>query len=196
VLGQPRNSQRYAAKTSDETQWLVAAIHGLVRRHPRYGYRRIWAMLRLEGWQVNRKRIYRLWRQEGLKVPQKVHKKRRLGSTENGCVRKQASRPNEIWAWDFVHDRTADGRPLKWFSIVDEYTRECLTLEVARRMTSRDVEDVLMELFLIRGVPSHLRSDNGPEFIARPLRRCTSSRAAHGKMVTPSRSTPGCGTNS
>jgi transposase InsO family protein len=185
VFGQPRNSQRYAAKTSNETQRLVAAIHVLVRRHPRYGYRRIWAMLRLEGWRVNRKRVYRLWRQEGLKVPQNVHKKRRLGSTENGCVRKQASCPNEIWAWDFVHDRTSDGRPLKWFSIVDEYTRECLTLEVNRRMTSRDIVDILMELFLIRGTPSHLRSDNGPEFIAGPLRRWLARASVETLYIEP-----------
>jgi transposase InsO family protein len=160
---------------------LVGAIQEQVRRHPRYGYRRIWALLRTGGWQVNRKRVYRLWRKEGLKVPQRSHKKRRLGSSDNGCVRKQASRPNEVWAWDFIHDRTADGRPLKWFSIVDEYTRECLTLEVNRRMTSREVVEVLRELFVIRGVPAHLRSDNGPEFIAGPLRAWL-SRASVGPL--------------
>jgi putative transposase len=172
-------------KTRDQERRLISAIHEQVRRHPRYGYRRVWAMLRVDGWQVNRKRVYRLWRKEGLKVPQKQHKKRRLGSSENGCVRQQASRPNEIWAWDFVHDRTTDGRPLKWFSIIDEYTRECLTLEANRRMTSREVVDVLMELFMIRGTPLHLRSDNGPEFIAGPLRNWLTRASVNTLYIEP-----------
>jgi putative transposase len=149
---------------------LIEALYEQVRRHPRYGHRKIGAILRTQGWRVNRKRIYRLWRKEGLKVPQNVHKKRRLGSRENGVIHRRAEGPNDVWAWDFIHDRTEDGRPLKWFSIVDEYTRECLALEVNRRMTHREVVDLLVELFAIRGTPSCLRSDNGPEFIAGPLR--------------------------
>lgn len=145
----------------------------------------MWAILRTQGWRVNRKRIYRLWRKEGLKVPQKVHKKRRLGSRENKSVRRQAQRPNDVWAWDFVHDRTEDGRPLKWFSIVDEYTRECLALEVNRRMASREVVDLLVEIFAIRGVPSYLRSDNGPEFIAGPLRNWLSRASVTTLYIEP-----------
>ena len=98
----------------------------LVRRHPRYGYRRIWALLRAEGWRVNRKRIHRLWRREGLKVPRKKRKKRRLGSSVNGCVRQRALHKDHVWAWDFIHDRTTDGKALKWLTLVDEFTRECL----------------------------------------------------------------------
>lgn len=143
----------------------------LVGQHPRYGYRFIWAKLRQRGWQINRKRVYRLWRQEGLKVPQKQHKKRRLGHSDNSCVRRKAEHKDHVWTWDFIHDRTSDGRPLKWLSIVDEYTRECLALEVERGITSGRVIDVLAELFRLRGVPRHIRSDNGPEFIAQAIRR-------------------------
>jgi transposase InsO family protein len=142
----------------------------LVRRHPRFGYRRIWALLRAEGFTVNRKRVHRLWKRQGLKVPQKQHKKRRLGSSDNGITRRRASHKDHVWAWDFIHDRTEDGRPLKWLSVVDEYTRECLALEVRRSFASGDVIDVLRELSLIRGAPLHVRSDNGPEFIARAIR--------------------------
>jgi transposase InsO family protein len=145
-------------------------MHELVREHPRYGYRRIWALLRREGWRVNRKRVHRLWRREGLKVPKKQRKKRGLGSGQNACSRRRAEHPDHVWAWDFIHDRTEDGRPLKWLSIVDEYTRECLALVVDRSLTSEAVLDVLAELFRTRGVPRHIRSDNGPEFIARAIR--------------------------
>jgi transposase InsO family protein len=143
----------------------------LVREHPRYGYRRIWALLRREGWRVNRKRIYRVWRREGLKVPRKQRKKRHLGHSANGCARRRAEHKDHVWAWDFVFDRTRDGRPLKCLTLVDEYTRENLALEVGRRMRAEDVIDVLAELFALRGVPQHIRSDNGPEFIAAAIRR-------------------------
>jgi len=147
----------------------VKRLLELVKKHPRYGYRLVWALLRAEGFKINRKRIYRLWRQEGLKVSVKRYKKRRLGTSANGIVRHRATHPDQVWAWDFVHDRTEDGRPLKFLSIVDEFTRECLALEVRRSFKSVDVIDVLRELFLIRGVPEHIRSDNGPEFIARTI---------------------------
>ena len=143
----------------------------LVRRHPRYGYRRMWALLRQEGWRVNRKRIHRLWRAEGLKVPRKQRKKRYLGHSANGCARRRAEHKDHVWAWDFIHDRTHDGRPLKWLSIVDEYTRECLALEVGRGIVADRVIDVLVELFAVRGLPRHIRSDNGPEFIAGTIRQ-------------------------
>src|SRR5262249_59179621 len=109
----------------------------LVRKHPRSGSRRIWALRRREGWRVNRKRVHRLWRQQGLKVPRKQRKKRRLGSSVNSCVRRPAEHKDHVWAWDFLHDRTSDGRALKWFTLVDEYTRECLALEGGRGMTAQ-----------------------------------------------------------
>jgi transposase InsO family protein len=143
----------------------------LVRTHPRFGYRRIGALLRREGWRVNRKRVYRLWRQQGLKVPRKQHKKRRLGHSDNGCVRRRPRGKDDVWAWDFIHDRTEDGRPLKWLSVVDESTRECLVLEVRRGLPAEAVIALLAKAVQHRGWPGHIRSDNGPEFIAAAIRR-------------------------
>lgn len=178
ALSVPRSTQRYRSEkgNSEEEQKLVAQMHELVRRHPRYGYRFITAKLRQQGWHVNKKRVYRLWRQEGFRVPRKTRKKRRLGHSGNSCVRRCAEHPDHVWTWDFIHDRTATGQPLKWFAITDEYTRECLALEVARSITADHVLEMLTHLFETRGVPAHIRSDNGPEFIARAIRR-------HGEVV-------------
>jgi len=170
VLSQPRSSHRYERKPSGDEAQLVARIHELVRQHPRFGYRRITAMLKREGFDAGLDRVYRLWRREGLKVPKKPTKKRRLGSSANGCVRQRVERRNQVWAWDFIFDRTSNGTSLKWLSVVDEFTRECLCLKVSRRMTSRDIIEVLGGLFKAHGVPEHIRSDNGPEFIAKALR--------------------------
>jgi len=157
----------------------------LVRAHPRYGYRRIWALLRAEGWRVNRKRVYRLWRRQGLRVPRRQRKKRRLGSSANGCARRRAAHRDDVWCWDFIHDRTADGRPLKWLSVVDEYTRECLVLEVRRGLTAAAVVGVLAELVRRRGAPRHVRSDNGPEFIAKAIRAWLAGEAVGPLYVAP-----------
>jgi putative transposase len=170
LLGQPRATQRQTPKTSAEEERLVRRMLELVRRHPRFGYRRIGVLLRREGWRVNRKRVYRLWRQQGLKVPRKQRKKRRLGHSGNSCVRRPAEHKDHVWSWDFLHDRTSDGRPLKWFTLVDEYTRECLALEVERRMTAQTVGAVLTAVVETRGAPAHIRSDNGSEFIAKAIR--------------------------
>jgi len=143
----------------------------LVGRYPRYGYRRIAAKLKQENWSVNVKRIYRLWRREGLKVPLKKHKKRRLGVSENGCIHRRSACINDVWCWDFIFDHTTNGTQLKWLSIVDEFTRENLCLKVDRSIRSEDVIDTLAELFAMRGLPNHIRSDNGPEFIANSIRR-------------------------
>lgn len=170
MVGQHRSTQRYLAQPSEEEQQLVKEIHDLARSHPRFGYRRITALLRRAGWAVNRKRVQRLWRQEGLRVPKKQRKKRRLGSSANACTRRKATRPNQVWTWDFVFDRTEDGRPLKFLTVVDEFTRECLALPVDRHFTARDVVAVLAELVALRGAPEFIRSDNGPEFIAQAIR--------------------------
>jgi putative transposase len=170
VLGQPRSTQRQTPKISEEEGRLVRRMLELVRQHPRWGYRRITVLLRREGWRVNRKRVYRLWRQQGLKVPRKQRKKRRLGHGGNSCVRRPAEHKDHVWSWDFVHDRTSDGRALKWFTLVDEYTRECLALEVERRMTAQTVGTVLAAVVETRGAPAHIRSDNGSEFIAKAIR--------------------------
>src|SRR6185295_8833313 len=152
---------------------------------PRYGYRFITAKLRQEGWRVNRKRVYRLWRREGLKVPKKKRKKRRLGTSENACHRQRALHKDHVWCWDFIFDRTTSGSPVKWLSIVDEYTRECLCLKVDRGITSEDVIDTLAELFAMRGVPKHIRSDNGPEFIAAAIQRWTKQLGIETLYVEP-----------
>lgn len=185
ALGQPRSTQRYEPAEDEEEGRLTARILELVAEHPRYGYRFITVLLRREGWQVNRKRVWRLWQQEGLQVPKKQGKKRRLGTADGGCVRRRAERKNHVWAWDFVFDRTANGRTLKWLSLIDEYTRECLALEVNRRMTSDDVLDVLRDLFVVRGVPQHIRSDNGPEFIAQAIRRFLASAGVETLYIEP-----------
>ena len=170
AIGQSRSSQRYRVAKRDDEGKLTAAVLELARRKPRWGYRMVWAALRADCWSVNRKRVYRLWRKEGLKVRQKQHKRRRLGAGANGITRRRATHKDHVWCWDFIHDRTEDGRALKWLSIVDEFTRECLALEVGRGLTSGRVIDVLIELLHVRGLPRHIRSDNGPEFIARAIR--------------------------
>jgi putative transposase len=185
VLGQPRSTQRQTPKTSQEEERLVQRMLELVRQHPRWGYRRITVLLRREGWRVNRKRVYRLWRQEGLKVPRKQRKKRRLGHSGNSCVRRPAQHKDHVWTWDFLHDRTRDGRPLKWLTLIDEYTRECLALEVDRGMTASAVKAVLAGVVQQRGVPVHIRSDNGSEFIAAAIRAWMTAAGLETLYIAP-----------
>jgi transposase InsO family protein len=185
VLDQPRATQRLRPRERPGEKRLVQRMLELVGLHPRFGYRRVWALLRAEGWRVNRKRVYRLWRQQGLKVPRRKRKKRRLGHKENGCCRRRALARNHVWAWDFIHDRTADGRPLKWLTVVDEYTRECVALEVARSMRASRVIEILAERVRERGAPLHVRSDNGPEFIAAAIRRWLAEAGVDALYIEP-----------
>lgn len=171
VTGQRRSTQRYRPEVSKEEERLVSDLRRLARRHPRYGQRRIHALLRRDGWRVNKKRVSRLWREERLQVPVRKRKRRRLGHSENSCKRRRATRMNEIWCYDFVFDRTEDGRRLKFLTIVDEYTRESLAVLAARSITTKDVIEGLTGLMAERGAPEHLRSDNGPEFIAKAIVR-------------------------
>jgi transposase InsO family protein len=171
VLCQPRSSQRRKAKPRDDEAAVVKRMLELVRQRPRFGYRRIAALLREEGFRASATRILRLWRREGLKVPRKKRKRRGLGTSASGVTQRPAEAPNDVWCWDFVFDRTTGGSPLKWLSIVDEFTRECLCLKVDRGITSEAVIDWLAELFAMRSVPRCIRSDNGPEFIAHAIRR-------------------------
>ena len=145
VLGQSRGTQRYRVKVKSDEPAIVKRMHELVRRHPRRGYRFIHANLCREGFRVNRKRIYRLWKKEGFKVPVKQHKKRSLGLDAHGIMRHRAQHINDVWCWDFIHDRDEQGRMLKWLIIEDEFTRESLALEVERSMKACDVIDVLTE---------------------------------------------------
>lgn len=142
----------------------------LACQYGRYGYRRITALLKSEGWKVNHKRVERLWRREGLKVPSRQPKRKRLWLNDGSCVRLRPERRNHVWTYDFVYDRTHDGRAFRMLTVLDEYTRECLAIKVARRLNSNDVLDVLAELFFRKGIPCHIRSDNGSEFAARIVR--------------------------
>ncbi len=154
------------SKTADDEAALTAAITDLARQFGRYGYRRITALLRAEGWHTNHKRVERIWRAEGLKVPQRQPKRGRLWLNDGSCVRLRPDRPNHVWAYDFVEDRTRDGRKFRTLNVVDEFTREALAIRVGRQLKATDVIDVLADLFIARGTPAHIRSDNGPEFAA------------------------------
>ena len=142
----------------------------LASEYGRYGYRRITAMLRQQGWRVNHKRVQRLWRREGLKVPQKQPQRRRVWLHDGSCVRHRPQRKNHVWSYDFVQTRTAEGRAVRLLTMMDEYTRECLAIRVERKLSSEEVNETLADLFVQRGVPEYLRSDNGPEFVVRTLR--------------------------
>ena len=170
VLGQPRTTQRYQPAIADDEDLLTAAIIRLASQYGRYGYRRITALLRAEGWHVNHKRVERIWRREGLKVPMKQPKRGRLWLNDGSCIRLRPSWPNHVWAYDFVQGRTHDGRPFRMLTVIDEFTRECLAIPVARRLRSDDVLACLADLFAERGPPDHIRSDNGSEFTAQAVR--------------------------
>src|SRR3712207_4857044 len=165
VLGQHRSTQRKAPTVPDDEAALRDEIVALARIYGRYGYRRVAALLRVAGWRANHKRVERIWRQEGLKVPPRQPKRGRLWLADGSCVRLRPERPNHVWAYDFVEDRTRDGRKFRMLCVVDEFTREALAIRVARKLGAADVIDVLSDLFILRGVPAHIRSDNGPEFV-------------------------------
>jgi putative transposase len=141
----------------------------LARERPRFGYRRIAVLLQREGYRVNVKRVYRLWLSEGLRVPKRTRKRRALGNSGHACHVRRAMGPNDVWCWDFIFDRTVHGQSLKWLSIVDEYTRRCICLDVSQRIRSEDLINRMSELFVMYGAPKQIRSDNGPEFIAKSV---------------------------
>jgi len=170
VIGQHRSTQRLRPIERDDESALTAAIVALASEYGRYGYRRITALLRSQGWDVNVKRVWRIWRREGLKVPMKQPERGRLWFNDGSCIRLRPSRPNHVWAYDFVQDRTHDGRTIRMLTVIDEFTRECLAIEVARRLRHDDVLQVLADLFTRHGPPDHIRSDNGSEFTAIAVR--------------------------
>ena len=170
VLGQYRSVQRHQAKPREDEALLTKAVTFLATKYGRYGYRRITALLKQDGWRVNHKRVERIWRREGLKVPQKQPKRRRLWFNDGSCIRKRPEYRNHVWAYDFVMDRTHNGKRFRMLTIIDEYTRECLAIKVDRKLNSTDVVDTLLDLFVMHGVPDYIRSDNGSEFTARLVR--------------------------
>lgn len=185
VVGQPRSTQRYSRSERSLNEALVDRIHTHVRENPRYGYRRVHALLQRDGFSVNHKRVLRLWRQEGFKVPQRAKKRRFLGTSEFGVTQLQASRPNQIWSVDFIFDRDLEGRALKWLTMVDEFTREALIVEVARNIPSRKVVDLFLDVVAVRGVPEFVRSDNGPEYIAEAFRSTLTLLGATNAFIEP-----------
>ena len=164
---------------------MVQDMIALARQYGRYGYRRIAALLRDAGWQVNDKRVERLWRLEGLKVPVKQPKKGRLWLNDGSCIRLRPTYVDHVWSYDFVHHRTEDGRAYRTLNILDEFSRECLDIKVKRKLNSTDVIDALTDLFILRGVPAYIRSDNGPEFIAEAVRQWIKAVGSNTAYIEP-----------
>jgi len=171
ALGQHRSTQRKIPRGRDDEERLTADTIALARQYGRYGYRKIAGLLEQAGWLVNDKRVERIWRREGLKVPHKQPKRGRLWLADGSCIRLRPEHCNHVWSYDFVEDRTHDGRKYRMLNVIDEFTHECLAIRVARKLKAIDVIDVLSDLFILRGVPGHIRSDNGPEFVARAVQQ-------------------------
>ena len=185
VLGQHRSTQRKMPTPRDDEAALTADIIALAVQYGRYGYRRITAMLRRQGWSVNVKRVERIWRREGLKVPARQPKRGRLWLNDGSCIRLRPEHANHVWSYDFVEDRTYNGRKYRMLNVIDEFSRECIAIKLDRKLRSTDVIDVLSDLFILRGVPGHIRSDNGPEFIAKAVRQWIAAVGAQTAYIMP-----------
>ena len=171
MLGQARATQRHKSTPPSDEKLLTEEIIALATKYGRYGYRRITAMLNNQkGWRVNHKRVERIWKKEGLKVPQKQPKRGRLWLNDGSCIRLRPEHKDHVWSYDFMVERTTDGRAFRILNIIDEFTRECLAILVARKITTQDVIDLLFQLFIFRAIPDYIRSDNGPEFTGRAIR--------------------------
>ena len=185
MVGQPRSTQRYHKRPADDEEYLTARIIDLASQYGRYGYRRVTALLQNEGWIVNHKRVERIWHREGLKVPQKQPKRGRLWLNDGSIVRLKPLFPQHVWSYDFMQARTQNGVPFRILNVIDEYSRECLAARVARKLTHHDVLDVLTKLFIQRGVPVHIRSDNGAEFTAKRVRSWLSNLQIKPLFIEP-----------
>jgi putative transposase len=186
TMRQPRSTQRYRGRQRAKDAALRAELRRLAAAHPRAGYRMATALLRRAGMEINAKRVQRLWRQEGLKVPRRQRKRRRLGNSASGTQRLRAERVNHVWSYDFVFDQTEDGRRLKWLPICDEFSRELVALEVERRMEAKDVIRILDAAVLERGgAPEFIRSDNGPEFLAQAVQDWIERRGFQTLYIEP-----------
>ncbi len=185
ALGQHRSTQRKSPRGRDDEAQLTADIIELARRYGRYGYRKITAMLQEAGWLVNEKRVERIWRREGLKVPQRQPKRGRIWQADGSCIRLRPEHRNHVWSYDFVEERTHDGRKFRMLNVIDEFTHECLAIRVARKLKAIDVIDVLSDLFILRGVPGHIRSDNGPEFVAKAVQEWIAAVGAKTAYIEP-----------
>ena len=186
ALGQHRSTQRKVPRGAPDEERLTADLIALARQYGRYGYRKIAQMLRdRAGWVVNDKRVERIWRREGLKVPHKQAKRGRLWLADGSCIRLRPEHRNHVWSYDFVEDRTHDGRRYRMLNVIDEFAHECLAIRVARKLKAVDVIDVLADLFILRGVPAHIRSDNGPEFVAAAVQEWIAAVGAKTAYIAP-----------
>lgn len=185
LVSQARSTQRYQARLAPGAEQLTQRVVALALKYGAYGYRMVTGLLRNEGFCVNHKRVYRIWHQEGLKVPRKQPRRHRLWLNDGSCVRLRAEYPNHVWSYDFVADKTSDKRKLKLLTVIDEFTRECLAIKVARRIRAQDVKEVLCELFLRHGLPENIRSDNGPEFTARKIKEWLAGLGVQTRFIEP-----------
>lgn len=185
VLEIHRSVLRYCSKQEDDEEALRAAIIRLTTRYGRYGYRRIHALLKIEGWHINHKRVERIWREEGLKVPQRQSKKGRLYLNDGSCLRLKPCWPNHVWSYDFVAERLANGKKIRLLTVIDEYTRKCLAIRVGYHLTSNDILDILSDLFIQEGIPEHIRSDNGSDFKAQILKEWLKSLNVKTAYIEP-----------
>ncbi len=186
IAGQHRSTQRHEPKVAPDDEALRRRLRRLSARKPRWGYRRAHGHLLAEGWNINRKRVQRIWREEGLRVPARKRKRRRLGeSSAEGAERLRATHPGHVWALDFQHDASSDGRELKFLNVVDEFTREALAIEVDRAIDADRTVEVLERLVAQRGAPANLRADNGPELTARVLREWCEDRSTETAYIDP-----------
>ena len=185
IVGQPRGTQRYSVIVRADEDALTQAIMALAVQYGRYGYRRITKMLNADGWDVGTDRVQRIWRREGLKVPQKQRPRGRLWLNDGSCVRLRPERRNHVWSYDFVEAQTHDGRKVRLMTLIDEFTRECLAIRVARRINGLGVLETMADVMLVRGVPEHIRSDNGPEMTAKVVRQWLANVGAKTLYIEP-----------
>jgi len=185
ILKQWRGTQRYEPMVRSDEEALTRAIVALASEYGRYGYRKITALLQEAGWAVGKDRVQRIWRREGLKVPQKQRPRGRLWLNDGSCIRLRPERANHVWSYDFVSAKTHDGRTLRMLTVIDEYTRECLAIRVARRLGRYEVIEALADVMLFRGVPENIRSDNGAEFVAKELRQWLAKLGTGTLYITP-----------
>ena len=185
LVHQPRGTQRYQPTQRNDEDALTRAIITLADRYGRYGYRRITIKLREGGWNVGKDRVERIWRREGLKVPQKQKPRGRLWLNDGSCVRLRPEHQNHVWSYDFVSTFTHDGRTVRMLNLIDEHTRECLAIHVRRRINSANLIDVLADAMIEHGIPEYIRSDNGPEFVAKELRKWLARTGAATLYIEP-----------
>ena len=185
LVNQPRGTQRYQPTQREDEDRLTQAIIVLASQYGRYGYRRITALLQLAGWRVGKDRVERIWRREGLKVPKKQKPRGRLWLNDGSCVRLRPERESHVWSYDFVSARTHDGRTVRMLNLIDEHSRECLMIRCERNWSSARVIAALADVMVMKGVPEHLRSDNGPEFVARDLRKWLAATGAKTQYIEP-----------